>query len=69
MKRKLGQTYHLETIFPKTHLKIAIVAHGKFLEPEGTMGTKEVVLRGGPPHLMEYKLKKKINQILGYSHL
>ena len=35
MKRKLGQKYHLETIFPRTHLKIAIVALVKFLEPKG----------------------------------
>ena len=35
LKRKLGQKYHLETIFPRTCLKIAIVALVKFLEPKG----------------------------------
>ena len=31
------------------------------------VGTKEVVLIGGTPQLMEYKVKKRVNQTLSYS--
>ena len=34
-----------------------------------TVGTKEVVLRGGPPSLNGVRSDKKVSQILGYYYI